>query len=64
MVMVVDMKVFILSTYVTTLSTCELVVDGTVDGKNNKEEKAWEVADIRIYHFSWKFLQVGCDMQW
>ena len=39
-----------------------LVVDGTVDGKNNKEEKAWEVADIRIYHFSWKFLQLGCDM--
>ena len=34
-----------------------LVVDETVDGKNNKEKKAWEVADIRIYHFSWKFLQ-------
>ena len=37
--MVVDMKVFILSTYVTTLSACELVVDNTVDGKGNKEEK-------------------------
>ena len=40
------------------------MVDGTVDGKNNKEEKAWEVADIRICHFSWKFLKLGCDMQW
>ena len=45
MVMVVDMKVFILSTYVTTLSTCELVVDNTVDGKDTKEEKTREVAD-------------------
>ena len=62
--MVVDMKVFILSTYVTTLSTCELVVDGTVDGQNNKEEMTREVADTMMYHFSWKFLQVGCDMQW
>ena len=47
-----------------TFSSFGLVVDGTVDGKNNKEEKAWEVADIMIYHFSWKILQVGCDMQW
>ena len=44
--MVVDMKVFILSTYVTTLSTCELVVDNTVDGKDTKEEKTREVPDI------------------
>ena len=43
--MVVDMKVFILSTYVTTLSTYELVVDNTVDGKDTKEEKTREVAD-------------------
>ena len=41
-----------------------LVVDGTVDGKNNKEEKTREVADTMMYHFSWKFLQLGCDMQW
>ena len=47
-----------------TFGSIGLVVDGTVDGKNNKEEKAWEVADIMIYHFSWKILQVGCDMQW
>ena len=39
-----------------------LVVDGTVDGKNNKEEKTREVADTMMYHFSWKFLQLGCDM--
>jgi hypothetical protein len=29
----------------TTLSTCELVVDDTVGGKNNIEEKTREVAD-------------------
>ena len=46
MVMVVDMKVFILSPYMTTLSTCELVVDNTVDGKDTKEEKPSEVPDI------------------
>ena len=52
MVMVVDMKVFILSTYVTTLSTCELVVDNTVDGKDTKEEKPREVPDIITSHVS------------
>ena len=34
-----------------------LVVDGTVDGENNKEEKTREVPDIRRYHFSWNFIQ-------
>ena len=58
------MKVFILSLYVTTVSTCELVVDNTVDGKDTKEEKTREVTDTMMYHFSWKFLQLGCDMQW
>ena len=29
------------------LSTCELVVDNTVDGKDNMEEKISEVADFR-----------------
>ena len=38
----VDMKVFILSTCLTILGTCELVVDSTVDGKGNKEEKTRE----------------------
>ena len=49
--MVVDMKVFILSTYVTTLSTCELVVDNNVDGKDTKEETR-EVPDIITSHVS------------
>ena len=51
-VMMVDMKVFILSTYVTTLSTCELVVDNTVDDKDTKEEKTREVPDIITSHVS------------
>ena len=46
---------FILSTYLTKLSTCGLVVGGTVVAKDNREEKTREVADIRlntisIYH--------------
>ena len=53
---------FIPSTCLTKLSTCELVVDDTVDVKDNQEEKAMEVADIRMYHFVWNFLQKGCDM--
>ena len=40
----------ILSTYLTKLSTCGLVVDGTLVGKDNKEKKTREFADIRIYH--------------
>ena len=64
--MVVDIKVFsyAFNICITTFRPCEFEVYNTVDGKNNKEEKAWEVADIMIYHFSWKILQVGCDMQW
>ena len=60
--MVVDMKVFILSTCLTTLNTGELVVNHTVDGEDNQEEKTMEVADIRIYHYSWNFFQKGCDL--
>ena len=52
----VDMKVFTLSARLKTLSSCELMVDDIVDGKNNKEKKIRGVADIRIYHFSWNFL--------
>ena len=63
-VMVVDMKVFILSTCLTTLNTGELVVNGTVDGKDNKEEKTREVADIKMYHCGWNFLQLGHDVLW
>ena len=46
---------FILSTCLTTLSTCELVVYDTVDGENNQLEKTMEVAGIRIYHYGWNF---------
>ena len=41
--MVFDMKVFILSTYLTTLDTGELEVNDTVDSKDNLEEKTREV---------------------
>ena len=45
-----------------TFCSCGLVVDGTVDGKDNKEEKTREVADMRMYHFGKNFLQLGRDM--
>ena len=35
--------------------SCGLVGDGTVDGKDNKEEKTREVADSRMYPINWKF---------
>ena len=54
-----------LLTCLTTSNTCELVVDGRVDCKGNKEGKTTEVADIRMYHFGWNFLQLlRCDMLW
>ena len=49
--MVVVTTLFILSTCLTTLSTCEFVVDGDVDGNDNKEEKTREEVNIRMYHF-------------
>ena len=61
MVMVLDMKVFILSTYLTKLNTGELVVNHTVDGEDNQEEKTMEVADIRMYNFGWNVLQKGFE---
>ena len=41
-----------------------MVVDDTVESKDNKEETTREFADIRMYHFSWTFLRLGCDMLW
>ena len=38
-----------------TFCSCCLVVDGTVDGEDNKEEKTREVADSRMYPINWKF---------
>ena len=55
---------FILSICVTTLSTFELVIYDTVDGKENLEKKTREVTEIRMYHFGWNFIQLGCDMLW
>ena len=58
----VDMKVFTLSAHLKTLSSFELMVDDTVDGKDNQEEKTGEGVDIRMYHFSLNFLQLRSDM--
>ena len=64
MIMVVETKAFfIFSTFATTLRTCE-EVDDILDGRDNKEEKTREGVDIRLYHFSLNFLQLGCDMLW
>ena len=52
MLMVVDMKVFELSTCLSALCTCGLMVDDTVDGKDNVAETTREVDDfIRMFHF-------------
>ena len=41
--------------------SCELVVDNTVDGKDNLEEKTRGVADVRMQHLSCNFLNMaGC----
>ena len=46
MVIVVDITVFfIISTFVTTLRSCEFEVDNPVDGKDIKEEETMEVVD-------------------
>ena len=49
MVMLVDMKVFILSTCLTTLNTGELVVNHTVDGEDNQEEKTRGLLDVSLW---------------
>ena len=40
------------------ISTCEFVVDNTVDSKDNMEEETGEVAKIRIYHVTWIFFNL------
>ena len=40
------------------------MVDDTMDGKDNLEEKTREVADIQMYNFGWNFLQLGSEMMW
>ena len=41
----VDIKVFTLSARLKTLSLCELMVDDTMDGKDNMEKKTTKVAE-------------------
>ena len=61
-VMVVDITVvFIISTFVTTLRSCEFEVDNPVDGKDIKEEETMEVVDIRMYHFSAEIVHLLID---
>ena len=53
------------STCLTTLSTCELVVDDTVSGKDNMEKETRKVAGIRMYQsLQLEFFQLGCDTLW
>ena len=40
------------------------MVDDTVDGKDNLEEKTREVSKIEMYHTSWVFPHLGRDMLW
>ena len=67
-VKVANLEVFFYKTCqisLTAWSTRDLaVVDDTVDGKDNKKEKTMEVLDIRMYHISWNFLQIGRDILW
>ena len=51
----------LLSTCLTTLSTCGLVFDGTVAGNDNKEEKTREVANNRMNHFGFNKDVICCD---
>ena len=57
--MVVDKRVYTFNMSDQTSSTRELVVDNTVDGKKNLEEKTREVADIKMHHITRNFLQRG-----
>ena len=59
----VHWKSFYLIPHLPYFCSCGLVVDDTVHGEDNFEEKTREEADIRIYHISWHFL-IGCDMLW
>ena len=56
MVMVVDMKLVYSFNMADHIRQYELVVNGIVEGKTRK------VADIRMYHVGWNYLQLGCDM--
>ena len=57
--MVVDMKLVYSFNMADHIRQYELVVNGIVD---NKEGKTRKVADIRMYHVGWNYLQLGCDI--
>ena len=51
---------FIFPTYVTTLRTCQLVVDDTLDGENNLEKKTREVSELMVVsHPCWRKFQLN-----
>ena len=53
MVLVIEMNYFfIVSTFVTTLRSCVLVVDVTAHGNNNEVEETMEVGDFKMYPFN------------
>ena len=54
-------KFFILSTCLTTLSSCVFVVDDTENGKDNYMEETREVANNRMYHFGCNKDVICCD---
>ena len=60
----VHWKLFLWIPHLPSFCSCCLVVESTVNGKNNKENKTREFAYMRMYHFSWYFLQQGCDVLW
>ena len=69
MVIVVDITVFfffIISTFVTTLRSCEFEVDNPVDGKDIKKEETMEVVDIRMCHLSAEIVHtiIVCSTKW
>ena len=59
--MLVDMKVVYTFNQPDHIKNMRVDVDDIVDGKDNSEEMTREVADIRMYHFGWNFLQLACD---
>ena len=62
--MLVDMKVVYTFNQPDHIKNMRVDVDDIVDGKDNSEEMTREVADIRMYHIRWNFLQLGYDMLW
>ena len=56
-VMMVDIKVSYTFNKCDNLMSCVLMVDDTVDGKDNQMEATMQVGDIMMYHFNQNVLQ-------